>query len=69
MIITGTLITLALWLAFVWFADPDGYRDARGAVSNKRDGPSLQKRFDYTSAKNRTNDDGLTQRHGRGPAA
>jgi hypothetical protein len=29
MIIAGTLIILALWLAFVWFVDPDGYRNAR----------------------------------------
>jgi hypothetical protein len=29
MIMAGTLIILALWLAFVWFVDPDGYRNAR----------------------------------------
>ena len=40
MIIAGTLIILALWLAFVWFVDPDGYRDARRAVGDGRDGPS-----------------------------
>lgn len=42
MIIAGTLIILALWLAFVWFVDPDGYRDARRAVGDGRDGPSSQ---------------------------
>ena len=29
MIIGGTLITLALWMAFIWFVDPDGLRKAR----------------------------------------
>jgi hypothetical protein len=29
MIMAGTLTILALWLAFVWFVDPDGYRNAR----------------------------------------
>jgi hypothetical protein len=24
MIIAGTLIILALWMAFIWFVDPDG---------------------------------------------
>jgi hypothetical protein len=42
MIIAGTLIILALWLAFVWFVDPDGYRDVRRAVGDGRDGPSSQ---------------------------
>jgi hypothetical protein len=37
MIFAGTLITLALWLAFIWFIDPDGYRDARCAVSDEQD--------------------------------
>jgi len=70
MVIAGTLIILALWLAFVWFVDPDGYRNARRAVSDRRDGPSSQKRFEFTSAKSRRNDNGLTQGHGRrGPAA
>lgn len=26
MLLTGTLIVLALWLGFIWFADPDGFR-------------------------------------------
>ena len=29
MIIAGTLIILAPWLAFVWFVDPVGYRNGR----------------------------------------
>jgi hypothetical protein len=69
MIMAGTLIILALWLAFVWFVDPDGYRNARRAVSDRRDGPSSQKRFECTSAKSRRNNSGLTQGHKRGAAA
>jgi hypothetical protein len=49
MIIAGTLIILALWLAFVWFVDPDGYRNARwqsatgGTVHpHKNDGTTIQ---------------------------
>jgi hypothetical protein len=26
MLLTATLVVLALWLAFVWFCDPDGFR-------------------------------------------
>jgi hypothetical protein len=26
MLLTGTLVVLALWLGFVWFVDPDGFR-------------------------------------------
>jgi hypothetical protein len=40
MILTGTLIILALWWAFVLFFDPDGFGDARRAARDKRDGPS-----------------------------
>jgi hypothetical protein len=29
MLLTGTLIVLALWLLFVWFCDPDGFRPRR----------------------------------------
>ncbi len=29
MLLTGTLIVLAAWLAFIWFADPDGFRRRR----------------------------------------
>jgi hypothetical protein len=32
MILAGTLVILALWLAFIWFADPDGYRGAWSAT-------------------------------------
>jgi hypothetical protein len=28
MLIIGTLVVLALWLAFVWRFDPDGFREA-----------------------------------------
>ena len=36
MIMAGTLIILALWLAFVFrFVDPDGYRNARREQSAK----------------------------------
>jgi hypothetical protein len=28
MIVAATLIVLALWIAFIWFFDPDGYRKA-----------------------------------------
>lgn len=28
MLLTGTLIVLILWASFVWFVDPDGFRDA-----------------------------------------
>jgi hypothetical protein len=40
MILTGTLIILALWWAFVLLFDPDGFDDARRAAGDKRDGPS-----------------------------
>ena len=53
MIMAGTLIILALWLAFVWFVDPDGYRNAQRAVSERRVGPSSQNRSECTSAGNR----------------
>lgn len=53
MIMAGTLIILALWLAFVWFVDPDGHRDARRTVGDRRDGPSSQKHLECTSARNR----------------
>ena len=26
MMLIGTFVVLASWLAFVWFADPDGFR-------------------------------------------
>lgn len=29
MLLSATVIVLALWLAFVWFCDPDGFRAAR----------------------------------------
>lgn len=28
MLLAGTLAVLALWLIFVWFFDPDGFREA-----------------------------------------
>lgn len=28
MLLVATILVLALWLAFVWFADPDGLRRA-----------------------------------------
>lgn len=34
MLLTGTLVVLALWLGFVWFADPDGLR-WRGRTARK----------------------------------
>ena len=32
MILVGTLVILVLWLAFIWFVDPDGYRGAWSAT-------------------------------------
>ena len=26
MLLTGTLVVLVLWLGFIWFVDPDGFR-------------------------------------------
>ena len=40
MTLTGTLIILALWWAFVLFFDADGFGDARRAARDKQDGPS-----------------------------
>jgi hypothetical protein len=40
MIIGGTLIVLALWMAFIWFVDPDGHRNARWAVGDRRNAPT-----------------------------
>ena len=34
MIIGGTLIILALWMAFIWFVDPDDLRSAPTAGEN-----------------------------------
>jgi hypothetical protein len=31
MLLTGTLVVLILWLAFVWFCDPDGFRVERAS--------------------------------------
>jgi hypothetical protein len=36
MIIGGTLIILALWMAFIWFVDPDGLRSARRPAETPR---------------------------------
>lgn len=40
MLAIGTVTVLAIWLAFVWFGDPDGYRKIRKdrpeAVRGKR---------------------------------
>jgi hypothetical protein len=29
MLLSGSLAVLAVWLAFVWYLDPDGFREAR----------------------------------------
>ena len=29
MLLSGTLVVLTIWLSFVWFFDPDGFREAR----------------------------------------
>lgn len=31
MLLSGTLAVLAIWLSFVWFIDPDGFREASRA--------------------------------------
>ena len=37
MIFVGTLVVLTLWLGFIWFADPDGYRGAWSETSDTRE--------------------------------
>lgn len=37
MILVGTLVILALWLAFIWFVDPDGHRGGRSVPSDTRE--------------------------------
>lgn len=43
MIIGGTLITLALWIAFIWFFDPDGIaaHDKRYENTHQYDGVTM----------------------------
>jgi hypothetical protein len=36
MLLSATVVVLALWLAFVWFCDPDGFRAARIAKSRTK---------------------------------
>jgi hypothetical protein len=36
MFIYETAVVIALWLAFVWFCDPDGFRAARAAVARSQ---------------------------------
>jgi hypothetical protein len=43
MMLAGTLAILALWLAFVWFADPDGFRDPKRRRG--RAGPDYPKHY------------------------
>jgi hypothetical protein len=35
MILVATLAILVLWLAFIWFVDPDGYRSAWSATPRR----------------------------------
>lgn len=35
MILVGTLVILALWLAFIWFVDPDGHRGERSVPATR----------------------------------
>lgn len=37
MLLSATVVVLGLWLAFVWFCDPDGFRAARN--TNRRAKP------------------------------
>ena len=41
MTLTGTLIILALWWAFVLFFDPDGFGDVRATRSQGQAGRSI----------------------------
>jgi hypothetical protein len=45
MIIGGTLIILALWMAFIWFVDPDGIRSARLGGRRLAKTPRARKRL------------------------
>ena len=37
MIIGATLIILALWMAFIWFVDPDDLRSARRLAKTRKE--------------------------------
>ena len=43
MMLIGTIAVLASWLAFVWFADPDGFR-RRAVVRRTKTVPPLGRR-------------------------
>ena len=46
MLLIGTLIVLAIWLAFVWFCDPDGFRTrSNQADTNTSDGLTCPRVF------------------------
>jgi hypothetical protein len=36
MLLIGTITVIAVWLAFIWCCDPDGFREARVAVARAR---------------------------------
>ena len=35
MLLPGTFVVLALWLGFVWFVDPDGFRRRSSIAKTK----------------------------------
>jgi hypothetical protein len=45
MLLTGTLVVLTLWLGFVWFVDPDGFRKRAYSAKPGFRSQSARRRF------------------------
>lgn len=45
MLLTGTVVVLALWLGFVWFAGPDKFRKRACSAQEQRRPQSPRRRF------------------------